>query len=621
MFAVGELEIRRGFVTDFEPFEVNNADVDLAAFPDLALLKFHCSKENSSVSPFWNHGLRGLAPKKTFSLSGIDLCRIGFGAKIEMSNAKVIVGVVAMVIAFSAKAYFVGPPKSLDEMATMADLVVKATAISNVETNIPSFEIIQGFISCETKFRIISIFKGETSTNTIIFQHYAEGNTGMEMFMPQHYEFIPNRSYILFAKRTNATNTFIQLWKYYTAIEDEGVFLAPDNAPLKANSVHEACWKDLLAMEAGTNSDDIIYALHKLDQMSAGNNAFWWFGGLTNFSRIDVIELVRPLLKAQEDKKVLKAAIEVAGSRNPYIWDQPENWLATAGKGHLPGFGALNPNLDNSSARLVWRELTAIADSHVSPDIRALAIRALGRAQISELTPSLYQWAKDSEPPVRGAALTLLSDISTQTSRQLIQQACQDNSPDVRKDAALAIGFGQIFPLLPKLGTLLNDSSPQVREFAAMSLLSFPISENKDLLCRNMDDTEYSCLFVNALALADPASYITNLQEIIVKNSEPTNWWGGLLPAADSWNILFKYVQSLPHWELQNGKFDSSLDALEKLQWFGSSEPRDLYALYVQRGLANRAQAFRKKCRQTFGYDIDYYFNMVDQSPDTYQRD
>ena len=41
MFAVGKLEIRRGFVADFEPFELNNADVFVAAFPDLALLKFH----------------------------------------------------------------------------------------------------------------------------------------------------------------------------------------------------------------------------------------------------------------------------------------------------------------------------------------------------------------------------------------------------------------------------------------------------------------------------------------------------------------------------------------------------------------------------------------------------
>jgi hypothetical protein len=44
MFAVRELEIRRGFVTDFEPFELNNADILIAAFPDLALLKFHRKK-------------------------------------------------------------------------------------------------------------------------------------------------------------------------------------------------------------------------------------------------------------------------------------------------------------------------------------------------------------------------------------------------------------------------------------------------------------------------------------------------------------------------------------------------------------------------------------------------
>jgi hypothetical protein len=249
-----------------------------------------------------------------------------------------------------------------------------------------------------------------------------------------------------------------------------------------------------------------------------------------------------------------------------------------------------------------------------------LAIRALGQTHVGELTPSLYRWAKDSEPPVREAALVLLSDISTQTSRQLIQQGCKDDLPDVRKNAALAIGFGQIVPLLPKLERLLTDNSPQVREFAAMSLLSFPAAETKDLLSRNLNNAEYQCLFVNALASADPAPYITNLQEIIVRNSEPANWWGGLLPAADSWNILFKYIQSQPDSKLQKGAFDSSLDALEKLQWFSSSEPRDLYALYVQRGLVNRAQAFRKKCHETFSYDVDYYFKMVDESPNTYQR-
>jgi hypothetical protein len=44
MFAVGEFKTQCGFVTDFEPFEVDNADVFVAAFPDLALLKFHRGK-------------------------------------------------------------------------------------------------------------------------------------------------------------------------------------------------------------------------------------------------------------------------------------------------------------------------------------------------------------------------------------------------------------------------------------------------------------------------------------------------------------------------------------------------------------------------------------------------
>ena len=44
MFAVVEFEIRRGFVTDFEAFELNDPNVLGAAFPDLALLKFHGRK-------------------------------------------------------------------------------------------------------------------------------------------------------------------------------------------------------------------------------------------------------------------------------------------------------------------------------------------------------------------------------------------------------------------------------------------------------------------------------------------------------------------------------------------------------------------------------------------------
>lgn len=54
--------------------------------------------------------------------------------------------------------------------------------------------------------------------------------------------------------------------------------------------------------------------------------------------------------------------------------------------------------------------------------------------------------------------------------------------------------------------------------------------------------------------------------------------------------------------------------------FFSSSEPRDLYALYLQRGLTGRARAFRRACKNALSYDIDYYFDMVDKNPQTYQR-
>lgn len=41
MFAVSELRVRGGFVADFETLEMHDADESFAAFPDLALLKFH----------------------------------------------------------------------------------------------------------------------------------------------------------------------------------------------------------------------------------------------------------------------------------------------------------------------------------------------------------------------------------------------------------------------------------------------------------------------------------------------------------------------------------------------------------------------------------------------------
>jgi hypothetical protein len=65
---------------------------------------------------------------------------------------------------------------------------------------------------------------------------------------------------------------------------------------------------------------------------------------------------------------------------------------------------------------------------------------------------------------------------------------------------------------------------------------------------------------------------------------------------------------------------DRYLDAMEKVGNYSSSEPRDIYAFYVQRGMTERAQKFCEAARKAVSYDLDYYFKQVDENPSLYKR-
>jgi hypothetical protein len=65
---------------------------------------------------------------------------------------------------------------------------------------------------------------------------------------------------------------------------------------------------------------------------------------------------------------------------------------------------------------------------------------------------------------------------------------------------------------------------------------------------------------------------------------------------------------------LNSGKVDSYLDALENVGNYSSSNPRDIYAFYVLRGMTKRAKTFRDKANKAATYDLDYYFKQVDQN-------
>ena len=72
---------------------------------------------------------------------------------------------------------------------------------------------------------------------------------------------------------------------------------------------------------------------------------------------------------------------------------------------------------------------------------------------------------------------------------------------------------------------------------------------------------------------------------------------------------------------LTSGKVDRYLDAMEKVGNYSSSEPRDIYAFYLQRGMTERAKRFRAMAKKAASYDIDYYFKQVDENSSLYKRE
>lgn len=525
---------------------------------------------------------------------------------------------IALVVALSSSvfAYPIRPAITMDEMTDMADLVVKAKVISEQPSSDAALTPVTGFPVQATRFQVLSVIKGDAGGNTIVFRHYAEDQSMRDNYVPQHYEFRPGRSYIFFAIKSDTPGVFRQLRADATEVADEGALLAMDDKPTTKKSVKDACWSELIKLANSPDATDVTYAIPRLDQMSGGG----WDGTKT-FDRKDVAEAIRPLLDSK-NASVMSAALKAAGSGNPYFSPgSMEFWLVTIGHGHLPGLAEWDPKFDNLSGRLLWSDLARIADSHTAPEVRASAIRAMGRSGAADLPAALDRWAHDGQPLVRQAAIVLLGDVPSDSARLRIIQGAHDASAEVRRGAAEAVGIGQITSLVPLLGNLLKDGNTPVRDAAAMSLLSFSLGDSGDLLRANIHDAEYRSVFVNALASSDASPYLADLKEIISKRLEPARFWGGEPPAADSWNILFKYAQRRSADEFRSGKFDSVFDGLESAEWYSSSEPRDLYALYLQHGLTDRARAFRTRCDKETPLDLEYFFKQADQSPDTYKRE
>jgi len=511
--------------------------------------------------------------------------------------------VVVACVATRAHGYAVGPARPLEELARMADLVCKATVVGDRVVTDAWFAPISGFEVRETELRVVSVIKGSRRLARVRFRHYVPA-PGPTMYAPQHYQLARGRTYIVFAAKHG--RGYRQLTKEHTLKEDQGVLPAADARRHRGTTVTEAAWAELQLLLASRATDDVVAAITQLDQMSGGQTE------LHDFARRDALAAIRPAI-ASTDAAIATAAIAVFGADSPYFDDAlAPYWLAGIGKGTIPGLAPRKPHAV-AEAAVAAQPLLAVAERHASAEVRGLAIRALGRTRAIPVD-KLLAWSGDREPAVRRAAVLVSAE---NPDRRLITAKLRDPSAEVRQAVALAIGFTQDPALLPLLDPLLKDPAADVRMAAAMSVLAFAPDAAAPVMKAHLA-SDYRPLFINALARRDPQPYLAQLAEVIEKRLQPTRWWGGAIPAGDSWKLLFGYVKARPAAELAAGTLDASLDALERMQWFSSSEPRDLYALYLRRGLTARAKRFRDATRKAVTYDIDYYFDMADKNPSSF---
>jgi hypothetical protein len=484
------------------------------------------------------------------------------------------------------------------------------------------FKSYQAFISVETRFKVVSVLKGDSPGVDLRFRHYDKDPAPQPyMFQPQFYSFEVGGTYLVFAKKGDQPGVFRQLWMYHTGKMDQGVLRCSDDKPVTAKTVKECLWNELVLSLKSPEPGRVCYALQQLDQMSGGSWYGHSFDTTQDFDRVMVLAAIREPL-THGDPKAVREAILVAGSHNPYMdVDRAEFWLGTVGTPN-PGLSQMDPKMKNSGGETFARELQDIANGGAPADTRALAIRALGLVRKPELRDNLDRWVADPEPAVRAATAVLLADYpGTKTNGQLTALDA-DPSPLVRVAVAHAIGFSQQSKLAQILSGLLGDGDSKVRRAACMSLLSMPMKQAAVARAYRdqLENKEFAPLFLNALASQNPELYLDSLAQEVESKTEPSNWSGGEIPAFTSWKILFKYLQGQPLDVLKSGKVDRYLDALEKVGNYSSSEPRDIYAFYLLSNLPERAKAFRTKATKAATYDLDYYFKQVDERPENYRR-
>lgn len=520
----------------------------------------------------------------------------------------------ALLISVSLVSGFaVGTSASSQEDSAEADIIFKGTVISSAPVRDEWFRWNVGFAARETRFKVISVLKGNLPGTTFLFRHFASPEESRHPGgnYPRYYEFKPAKSYLIYTKMAKGEAGIYRQLRHNFSFG--GALLCLDSRPLTNRTLKDALWSELQILLSDTDTANVMYAIRRLDEMSREDAGDEW----RIFDRAEAVVPVHSFMTS-DNPELARLAITFVGTHNPHLADErTEFWLATVGAAEIPGLGKMDPNMINTGGDLYWPELLRIASGDADSEIRSLAIRAMGLVGNPALGRELGSWLADEDPQVRAAATVLLADFPGMESTEHLTRLVVDPDSTVRACVARAIGFSQQVELLGMIDTLLSDTDREVRRVASVVLLSFSAKDPAvaQVLQANREIVEFQPLFTNALASEQPKLYLDELASIVENRIRPENWNGGAAPDHVAWQILIKYLHAQPPTLLNSGTVDRYLDAIETIDNFGSSGPRDIYALYLLHGMTDRAKRFRELASKSSPFDLDSFFDQVDRNP------
>jgi hypothetical protein len=536
---------------------------------------------------------------------------------------------------------FITPHGRIEMTEREADLVFKGQVISSMVITNTAFP--EWAEPHATKFKAISVFKGECPSNIVTFLHI----TGHPMAWsgsrpPPSLHFNAGESYLIFAAKADkpewlyspSKNFVASPGQFHQLMKADAPIRTLDNRQLATPSVKEAHWRELNLLLQDTNPTNQIYAVDQLDGLSLANRRDDRWNRSEDFKRRRVLDALLPLVTNANERVAARA------------------------------IGCFATETNMALVEPFSETLVNIANSGPTNRLRLDAIAALSGTHFGAVSNSFAQLLQSPVAGERARAVALLSFYPGEFTETSLQKCAEDVSPKVRASVATVIGDRKWERLLPTLVKLFGDpvgrSQPvapltleeleaggqivgveggttiaddpaypganvgDVHTSTGYALLKFDESQVGETLKTNLNDRGFRLQFLLKLAETDPQPWISDLLDIVearrarILKQAVTDG----IPAQSAmylsgayfrcWRFVCSYLENLPASEFAEGKNDRALKVLEQAGNTGSQEPVSLYRLYRMKGLNGRAVKFRAENGKNSGYDLGEFFNRVD---------